>query len=78
MMVILITEDALLKCDFGAINLKYQFHENIDPAESMEELKLEVTAPTIAANPNNATHRGTKYSRSNGTESAGSERSPFQ
>ena len=54
-------DDALFICDFGAINLKYQFHENIDPAESIDELKLEVTAPTIAANPKRATHRGTKF-----------------
>ena len=78
MMVILITEEALFTCDFGAINLKYQFHENIDPAERIDELKLEVTAPTMAANPKSATQRGTKYSSSNGTERAGSERSPFQ
>ena len=65
-------------CDLGAISLKYQFQENIEPADRIEELKLEVTAPTIAAIPISATHRGTRFSSSKGMESAGSDRSPFQ
>jgi hypothetical protein len=73
-----ITEDALFKLDVGELSLRYQFHENIDPAERMDELKLEVTAPTIAANPKSATQRGTKFSNNKGTESAGSDRLPFQ
>src|SRR4051812_24969907 len=35
-----------------------QFQLNIDAAESTEELKLDVTAPTIASNPSIATQPG--------------------
>ena len=47
-----------------------QFQLNIDPADRMEELKLDVTAPTIAARPSRPTTRGTARENSSGIASA--------
>ena len=48
-----------------------QFQLNIDPADRIEELKLELTAPTIAARPSRPTTRGTACRNNSGIVSAG-------
>ena len=48
-----------------------QFQLNIEPADRIDELKLEVTAPTIAARPSTPTTGGTARANSNGIASAG-------
>jgi len=44
----------------GRRNREQQFHANIDPADRMEALKLEVTAPMIAPRPSTAIHAGVR------------------
>jgi len=48
-----------------------QFQLNIEPADRIEELKLELTAPTIAARPRRPMTRGTARRNSSGIVSAG-------
>ncbi|HEY3130992.1 MAG TPA: hypothetical protein VGL91_16175 [Acidobacteriota bacterium] len=48
-----------------------QFQLNIEPAERIEELKLEVTAPMIAPKPNILTSSGVACRSSKGSVSAG-------
>jgi hypothetical protein len=48
-----------------------QFQLNIDPAEQIDELKLDVTAPMIAASPRIPTMGGTARAKSSGIVSAG-------
>src|SRR5262249_56108785 len=53
-----------------------QFQLSIDPAERIDELKLDVTAPTIAARPSSPMAGGTARASSSGIASAGVARSP--
>src|SRR3954447_3760244 len=48
-----------------------QFQLNIDPADRQEELKLDVTAPTMAARPSQPITGGTACANSSGIASAG-------
>src|SRR5262245_24839092 len=48
-----------------------QFQLNIEPADRIDELKLDVTAPMIAARPSNLTTGGTARAKSRGMVSAG-------
>src|SRR5437016_5877125 len=48
-----------------------QFQLNMEAAERMEELKLEVTAPTIASSPSSATQAGAACFRNSGNVSEG-------
>ena len=48
-----------------------QFQLSIDPAERIDELKLEVTAPMIAARPSRPIDGGTALANSSGIASAG-------
>src|SRR5262245_329233 len=47
-----------------------QFQLNMDPAERIDELKLDVTAPMMAARPSSPTARGTARENSSGMASA--------
>src|SRR5450755_97864 len=55
----------------GQISRLMQFQLSIDPAERIDELKLELTAPTIAARPSRPMTRGTACRNSSGIVSAG-------
>src|SRR5437763_13550315 len=48
-----------------------QFQLSIDPADRIDELKLEVTAPMIAASPSRPMSGGTAFAKSSGIASAG-------
>src|SRR6185436_5687218 len=48
-----------------------QFQLNIEPADRIDELKLEVTAPMMAASPSTPTAGGTARAKSSGIVSAG-------
>src|SRR5882672_13219 len=48
-----------------------QFQLNIDPADRQDELKLDVTAPMIAARPRMPIAGGTAFAKSSGIVSAG-------
>src|SRR6185436_19801803 len=48
-----------------------QFQLSIDPAERIDELKLDVTAPVMAARPSMPATGGTACAKSNGIASAG-------
>src|SRR5204863_3930778 len=48
-----------------------QFQLSIEPADRIDELKLEVTAPMIAARPSSPTSGGTAVLNSSGIASAG-------
>src|SRR4249919_1362782 len=50
----------------GHNNRLNPFQLNIEATDRIEELKLEVTAPTIAPNPRRATTGGVTYSKSIG------------
>src|ERR1051326_8669727 len=52
-----------------------QFQLSIEPADRIEELKLDVTAPMIAASPSSPTTGGTAIAKSSGIASAGVARS---
>ena len=48
-----------------------QFQLSIDPADRIDELKLDVTAPMIAARPSRPMAGGTAFAKSSGIASAG-------
>src|SRR5205809_7752043 len=48
-----------------------QFQLSMDPADKIDELKLDVTAPTIAARPRRPIAGGTAFAKSSGIASAG-------
>jgi hypothetical protein len=63
-----IVTNLLPPSDGGHSSRWQQFQLNMDAADSTEELKLDVTAPTIASNPSNATQVGaTRLSMSGNT-----------
>src|SRR5262245_10944752 len=51
------------------------FQPSIDPADRIDELKLDVTAPTIAASPSTPIDAGTARANNSGIVSAGLTRS---
>src|SRR6478672_12158685 len=60
------------RTDMSGRNSRWNtFHANIDPAERIDDEKLDVTAPTIAARPSRPITGGTAYLKINGSASAG-------
>jgi hypothetical protein len=67
----------LLGDRLGRSSRLQQFQLNIDAADRIEELKLEVTAPTIPANPSIATQGGVACFKKSGKVSDGNSVSRF-